>query len=46
MRPYIHVAYVNGPNTGMQDRETAYSDGNSDRPRKIKQMYDPRNMFL
>ncbi|WP_328983086.1 BBE domain-containing protein [Streptomyces mirabilis] len=46
MRPNVHGAYVNAPNIGMQDWETAYWDGNFDRLRKIKQKYDPRNVFL
>ncbi len=46
MRPYVHGAYVNAPNIGMQDWETAYWDGNFDRLRKIKQKSDPRNVFL
>ncbi|MER5699035.1 BBE domain-containing protein [Streptomyces mirabilis] len=46
MRPYVLGAYVNAPNIGMQDWETAYWDGNFDRLRKIKQKSDPRNVFL
>ncbi|WP_405831739.1 FAD-binding oxidoreductase [Streptomyces sp. NBC_01176] len=45
LRPYVHGAYVNVPNIGMQDWETAYWDGNFDRLRKIKAKYDPRNVF-
>ncbi|MFD8964866.1 FAD-binding oxidoreductase [Streptomyces sp. NPDC059568] len=45
LRPYVHGAYVNVPNIGMQDWETAYWDGNFDRLRQIKQKYDPRNVF-
>ncbi|MFC5203455.1 FAD-dependent oxidoreductase [Streptomyces kaempferi] len=45
LRPYVHGAYVNVPNVGMQDWETAYWDGNFDRLRKIKAKYDPRNVF-
>ncbi|WUH92503.1 FAD-binding oxidoreductase [Streptomyces sp. NBC_00433] len=45
LRPYVHGAYVNVPNIGMQDWETAYWDGNFDRLRRIKAKYDPRNVF-
>jgi FAD binding domain-containing protein/berberine-like enzyme len=45
LRPYVDGAYVNVPNIGMQDWETAYWDGNFDRLRKIKAKYDPRNVF-
>ncbi|MFE5142407.1 FAD-binding oxidoreductase [Streptomyces fagopyri] len=45
LRPYVDGAYVNVPNVGMQDWETAYWDGNFDRLRRIKAKYDPRNVF-
>lgn len=45
LRPYVNGAYVNVPNIGMQDWETAYWENNYDRLRKIKQKYDPRNVF-
>ncbi|MFD8911482.1 FAD-binding oxidoreductase [Streptomyces sp. NPDC059575] len=45
LRPYVDGAYVNVPNIGMQDWETAYWRSNFDRLRKIKAQYDPRNVF-
>ncbi|MBR7838151.1 FAD-binding oxidoreductase [Actinospica durhamensis] len=45
MRPYVSGAYVNVPNIGMQDWETAYWRSNFDRLREIKTKYDPRNVF-
>ncbi|MFB0631124.1 FAD-binding oxidoreductase [Streptomyces sp. AB3(2024)] len=45
LRPYVDGAYVNVPNIGMQDWETAYWGSNFDRLRKIKAEYDPRNAF-
>ncbi|MFB7439919.1 FAD-binding oxidoreductase [Streptomyces mirabilis] len=45
LRPYVNGAYVNVPNIGMQDWETAYWGHNFDRLRKIKAKYDPRNVF-
>ncbi|MEV0416374.1 FAD-binding oxidoreductase [Streptomyces sp. NPDC050448] len=45
MRPYVDGAYVNVPNVGMQDWETAYWRDNFDRLRKIKAKYDPHNVF-
>ncbi|MEU1456815.1 FAD-binding oxidoreductase [Streptomyces avermitilis] len=45
LRPYVNGAYVNVPNIGMQDWETAYWGSNFDRLRKIKAKYDPRNVF-
>jgi hypothetical protein len=45
MRPYVNGAYVNVPNIGMQDWETAYWGSNFDRLRKIKAKYDPHNVF-
>ncbi|MGW3565259.1 FAD-binding oxidoreductase [Streptomyces sp. NPDC000941] len=45
LRPYVNGAYVNVPNIGMQDWETAYWGSNFDRLRKIKAKYDPHNVF-
>ncbi|MGW5343931.1 FAD-binding oxidoreductase [Streptomyces sp. NPDC004050] len=45
LRPYVDGAYVNVPNIGMQDWETAYWGSNFDRLRKIKAEYDPQNVF-
>ncbi|MET9886269.1 FAD-binding oxidoreductase [Streptomyces sp. NPDC006430] len=45
LRPYVDGAYVNVPNVGMQDWETAYWGSNFDRLRTIKAEYDPRNVF-
>lgn len=45
LRPYVHGAYVNVPNIGMQEWETAYWAENVDRLRRIKAKYDPRNIF-
>ncbi|MFJ9946577.1 FAD-binding oxidoreductase [Kitasatospora sp. NPDC091207] len=45
MRPYVNGAYVNVPNIGMADWETAYWGSNFDRLRKIKAKYDPQNVF-
>lgn len=45
LRPYVHGAYVNVPNIGMQDWETAYWAENFDRLRRIKAKYDPHNVF-
>ncbi|MFJ1750550.1 FAD-binding oxidoreductase [Streptomyces sp. NPDC088116] len=45
LRPYVNGAYVNVPNIGMQDWETAYWGSNFDRLRKIKATYDPLNVF-
>jgi FAD/FMN-containing dehydrogenase len=45
LRPYVNGAYVNVPNIGMQDWETAYWGPNFDRLRKIKAKYDPHNVF-
>lgn len=45
LRPYVNGAYVNVPNIGMQDWETAYWDSNFDRLRRVKAKYDPRNVF-
>ncbi|MET8780589.1 FAD-binding oxidoreductase [Streptomyces sp. NPDC004589] len=45
LRPYVNGAYVNVPNIGMQDWETAYWGSNFDRLREIKAQYDPHNVF-
>ncbi|MFB7669535.1 FAD-binding oxidoreductase [Kitasatospora sp. NPDC056138] len=45
MRPYVNGAYVNVPNIGMQDWETAYWGSNFGRLREIKAKYDPHNVF-
>ncbi|MFJ9033515.1 FAD-binding oxidoreductase [Streptomyces sp. NPDC102274] len=46
LRPFGNGAYVNVPNVGMQEWETAYwGEENFDRLRKIKANYDPRNVF-
>lgn len=45
LRPYVHGAYVNVPNIGMQDWETAYWGSNFERLREIKAKYDPHNVF-
>lgn len=41
----MNGAYVNVPNIGTQDWETAYWGRNFDRLRKIKAKYDPHNVF-
>ncbi|MEU1406908.1 FAD-binding oxidoreductase [Streptomyces sp. NPDC005728] len=45
LRPYVNGAYVNVPNAGMQNWETAYWGDNFDRLRTIKAQYDPQNVF-
>jgi hypothetical protein len=45
LRPYVDGAYVNVPNIGMAEWETAYWGSNFDRLRKIKAKYDPHNVF-
>ncbi|ASQ96528.1 FAD-binding oxidoreductase [Streptomyces sp. 11-1-2] len=45
LRPYVNGAYVNVPNIGMQDWETAYWGANFDRLRQVKAKYDPHNVF-
>ncbi|MFI9649275.1 FAD-binding oxidoreductase [Streptomyces sp. NPDC052040] len=45
LRPYVSGAYVNVPNIGMQEWETAYWGSNFDRLREIKAQYDPYNVF-
>jgi FAD/FMN-containing dehydrogenase len=43
--PYVNGAYVNVPNAGMADWETAYWGPNVNRLRTIKAKYDPNNVF-
>jgi FAD/FMN-containing dehydrogenase len=45
LRPYVSGAYVNVPNVGMADWQTAYWGSNVDRLRTIKTKYDPGNVF-
>ena len=45
LRPYVNGAYVNVPNIGMDQWETAYWGSNFDRLRRIKEKYDPLNVF-
>lgn len=46
LRPYVNGAYVNVPNVGMQEWETAYwGRPNYERLRTIKAKYDPHNVF-
>jgi FAD/FMN-containing dehydrogenase len=45
LRPYVNGAYVNVPNIGMANWETAYWGANLDRLRRIKAKYDPHNIF-
>jgi len=45
LAPYVNGAYVNVPNAGMADWETAYWGPNVDRLRTIKAKYDPNNVF-
>lgn len=46
LRPYTDGAYVNVPNVGMQEWETAYwGRQRFDRLRRIKAKYDPYNVF-
>ena len=41
----MNGAYVNVPNAGMPDWETAYWGRNVDRLRAVKAKYDPTNLF-
>jgi FAD/FMN-containing dehydrogenase len=43
--PYVNGAYVNVPNAGMADWETAYWGPNVNRLGTIKAKYDPNNVF-
>jgi FAD/FMN-containing dehydrogenase len=45
LHPYVKGAYVNVPNAGMADWETAYWGAGVDRLRAIKAQYDPDNVF-
>lgn len=45
LAPYVNGAYVNVPNAGMPDWETAYWGAGVDRLRVIKAKYDPHNVF-
>jgi FAD/FMN-containing dehydrogenase len=45
LAPYVNGAYVNVPNAGMADWETAYWGAGVDRLRTIKAKYDPDNVF-
>ncbi|KAB1942901.1 FAD-binding oxidoreductase [Micromonospora sp. ALFpr18c] len=45
LRPFVDGAYVNVPNIGMAEWETAYWGRNVERLRKIKAKYDPHNVF-
>lgn len=45
LRPYVNGAYVNVPNIGMAEWETAYWGANFDRLRQVKAKYDPHNVF-
>jgi FAD/FMN-containing dehydrogenase len=45
LAPYVNGAYVNVPNAGMADWETAYWGAGVDRLRAIKTKYDPTNVF-
>ncbi|WP_063046618.1 FAD-binding oxidoreductase [Nocardia pseudovaccinii] len=46
LRPYVDGAYVNVPNVGMQEWQTAYwGKQHFERLRRIKAKYDPCNVF-
>ncbi|MDT5194644.1 MAG: hypothetical protein QOH20_1398, partial [Mycobacterium sp.] len=45
LAPYVNGAYVNVPNAGMTDWETAYWGAGVGRLRAIKAKYDPTNVF-
>lgn len=45
LEPYVDGAYVNVPNAGVADWETAYWGAGVDRLRTIKAKYDPDNVF-
>jgi FAD/FMN-containing dehydrogenase len=45
LEPYVNGAYVNVPNAGMADWETAYWGSNVDRLCTIKAKYDPDDVF-
>ena len=45
LSPYVDGAYVNVPNAGMADWESAYWGANVERLRAIKATYDPDSVF-
>lgn len=45
LAPFVNGAYINVPNAGLVDYETAYWGTGVDRLRTIKAQYDPDNMF-
>lgn len=45
LRPYVDGAYVNVPNAGMADWESAYWGSGVERLRTIKATYDPDSVF-
>lgn len=45
LSPYVDGAYVNVPNAGIPDWETAYWGRNVDRLSAVKARYDPHNVF-
>ena len=45
LSPYANGAYVNVPNAGMPDWETAYWGPNVERLRTVKATYDPDSVF-
>jgi FAD/FMN-containing dehydrogenase len=45
LAPYVNGAYVNVPNAGMAEWESAYWGAGVDRLRAIKAKYDPHNVF-
>ena len=45
LQPFVSGAYVNVPNAGMPDWETAYWGTNVDLLRTVKAKYDPDNVF-
>jgi FAD/FMN-containing dehydrogenase len=45
LAPFVNGAYVNVPNAGMADWETAYWGAGVDRLRAVKAQYDPTNVF-
>lgn len=45
LAPYVHGAYVNVPNAGIPDWESAYWGANVARLRAVKASYDPCRVF-
>jgi hypothetical protein len=45
LRPYVGGAYVNVPNAGIPDWETAYWGANVERLRAVKARHDPCRVF-